>query len=105
MSVSVRFLSSVAAGAVLSLLSLAASAMPVRYVATNGSNDNDGLTAATPFATISNAGADYAAKGGVSACDIAGATRIVRGRVDIGAYEYPKVKLTPRIRPLIMIIR
>ena len=43
---------------------------------------------ASKSSPLVNAGADYAANGGVSQLDVAGATRVWTKRVDIGAYEF-----------------
>ena len=74
---------------------------PADFGFVDAANGDYTLTAGSPLV---NAGADYAAAGGVAAYDLAGGTRVVK-TVDIGAYEYPKVKLTPKSRALLLIIR
>lgn len=49
-------------------------------------------------------GADYAQAGGVSSVDLAGVARVFR-TVDIGAYEYPSVRLLARVRGLSIVVR
>lgn len=67
----------------------------------NAAEGDYSLTARSP---LREKGANHAAAGGVSDSDCAGGARVVR-TIDIGAYEYPLVRLLAKVRGLFIILR